>query len=146
LNTPAPAAGSYTGYVPKPTPETAPFWQGCRDGKLVMPRCKSCGSWIWFPRPFCPACESWDIEWQGAATGGAVHSFTIVHRPAPGWEARAPYVLAVVEMDAGPRISAVLDMGVAPTPENVRVGMRVRMDFEVMTPEVTFPMFHPEAA
>ena len=136
----------YQGFLPKATPETEPFWSGCREGRLVMPRCKSCGQWIWYPRPFCSACESWDIEWQGAEKGGTLYSFSIVHRPAKGWEARAPYVLAMVDLDAGPRLTATLDMGVTPTPENVRVGMRVRLDFDAVTPEVTLPLFRPEAS
>ena len=59
----------YQGFLPKATPETAPFWSGCREGRLVMPRCKACNTWIWYPRPFCVACEAWDIEWQAAAKG-----------------------------------------------------------------------------
>ncbi len=136
----------YQGFLPQATPETAPFWKGCREGRLLMPRCKTCNSWIWYPRPFCIACESWDIEWQEADKGGTLYSFSIIHRPAKGWETRSPYVLAMVDLDAGPRLTATLDIGTMPTPENVRVGMRVKLDFDAVTPEVSLPLFRPEAS
>ncbi len=58
------------------------------------------------------------------ADTGAVRTFTIVHRAAPG--VPTPYVSIVVDLDGGGVVKANL-VGVEPTPEAVRVGMRVRL-------------------
>ena len=55
---------------------------------------------------------------------GAVRTFTIVHRAAPG--VPTPYVSVVVDLDGGGVVKANL-VNVEPRPEAVRVGMRVRL-------------------
>jgi hypothetical protein len=141
----ASGSSAWGGFVPQATPETAPYWAGCKASRLVLPRCRACGLWIWYPRPFCPACEAWDVEWRESPGRGTLYSFTIVHRPMKGWEARAPYVLAMVDLDEGPRLTATLAIG-RPSPENVRVGMRVKVGFEKLSDALTLPVFRPETA
>ena len=58
------------------------------------------------------------------ADTGSVRTFTIVHRAAPG--VPTPYVSVVVNLDGGGIVKANL-LNVEPTPERVRVGMKVRM-------------------
>jgi uncharacterized OB-fold protein len=58
------------------------------------------------------------------ADTGVVRTFTIVHRAAPG--VPTPYVSVVVDLDGGGVVKANL-LNVEPTPDQVRVGMRVRM-------------------
>ena len=36
--------------TPETNPETKPFFDGCAAGKLVLPRCKDTGKFIWYPR------------------------------------------------------------------------------------------------
>ncbi|HEY3723357.1 MAG TPA: OB-fold domain-containing protein [Acidimicrobiia bacterium] len=55
---------------------------------------------------------------------GAVRTFTIVHRAAPG--VPTPYVSVVVDLDGGGVVKANL-VNVEPSPEAVRVGMKVRL-------------------
>ena len=58
------------------------------------------------------------------ADTGAVRTFTIVHRAAPG--VPTPYVSVVVDLDGGGVVKANL-VNVEPSPAAVRVGMRVRL-------------------
>lgn len=137
----------YRGWLPKASPETAPFWDGCHEGKLMMPRCNHCSAWIWYPRPFCTACERWDIAWQQASGKGTLYTFTIVHRASKGWESRAPYVLAMADLAEGPRLTAILDMaGAAPQPETIRIGAPVTVGFERVTDTISFPVFRSATA
>lgn len=54
---------------------------------------------------------------------GSVYSYTIVTDPPTGFEEQAPYVLALVQLDEGPLVTAQLtDLG-----EPVTIGMRVEM-------------------
>lgn len=58
------------------------------------------------------------------ADTGEVRTFTIVHRAAPG--VPTPYVSVVVDLDGGGVVKANL-VNVEPSPEAVRVGMKVKM-------------------
>lgn len=54
---------------------------------------------------------------------GSVYSYTIVTDPPAGFEEQAPYVLALVQLDEGPLVTAQLtDLA-----EPVIIGMRVEM-------------------
>jgi uncharacterized OB-fold protein len=58
------------------------------------------------------------------ANTGAVRTFTMVHRAAPG--VPTPYVSVVVDLDGGGTVKANL-INVDPDPARVRVGMPVRL-------------------
>jgi uncharacterized OB-fold protein len=103
-------------------PLTAPFWDGARAGELRMPRCRACGRVVWYPRPICPSCGGWDLEWVPLSGLGTIHSQVVVRVPvSPGLE--PPYVVALVDIDEGPRFLAGIDAPVGST----RIGDRVRV-------------------
>lgn len=124
--------------VPTVQPETAPYWEAARAGRLLLPRCRTCGRAHHHPRPWCPHCWSQDLTWEEAAGTGEVVTFTVVHQPpSPAFE--TPYVLAVIELDDGPRMMAnVVDVD----PSAVRIGLRVAVTFEPRG-EVALPQFRP---
>ena len=63
---------------------------------------------------------------------GKVISYTVVHVAAEGFEDQVPYVLAIVELEDGPRITAqVTDCG----PDEVRIGDEVEIVFRRMGQE-----------
>jgi hypothetical protein len=86
------------------TAHTAPFWAGLADGRLRLPRCDDCGSVIWYPRPLCPHCHGPRATWFDASGRGTVYSFTVVRRGSGVYADAAPYVVAYVELDEGPRV------------------------------------------
>ena len=55
---------------------------------------------------------------------GTVRSFTIVHRAVPG--VPVPYVSAVVDLDGGGVVKSNV-LGCDPTPDAVKLGMKVKM-------------------
>jgi uncharacterized protein len=112
--------------VPDVTAETEPFWSATAEGRLVLPRCEHCDAVIWYPRAFCPACGSLEVTWFDASGRGSVYSFTIVRRAAPPYDASAPFVVAYVELEEGPR---VLTNIVECEPDDVEVGMPVEVEF-----------------
>ena len=107
--------------VPVPTPETQPFWDGCAAGELRIQRCADCGRPYFYPRPVCPACGSRDVEWFTASGRATLYSYVINHRPAPGFEDDAPYAIAVVELDEGPRMMTSI-VGLPATPGGAAAG------------------------
>jgi uncharacterized OB-fold protein len=61
---------------------------------------------------------------RNLADVGTLRSFTIVHRTVPG--VPAPYVSGLVDLDGGGSVKGNV-INVAPDPEHVRLGMRVRL-------------------
>ncbi len=131
----------YTGALPTPTPETKPYWDALKEHRLLIQRCKECQRAYFYPRPFCPRCFSFNVEWFEASGRGKLYSFVINHRPAPGFGPE-PYVIAVVELDEGPRMMTNL-IDVEPDPDKISCDMPVRIVYEDVTAEVTLPKFRP---
>jgi len=128
--------------LPVPTPETAHFWEGTAQGELRLQRCRACSKPYFPPQPFCPACSGDDVEIVRASGRGTLHGYVINHRAAPGFE--APYVIAVVELDEGPRLLTNL-VDVAPDPESLPLDLPVEVVYEAVG-EMTLPMFRPRSA
>ena len=58
----------------------APFWQGCREHRLLLPTCRACGKAHLPPRPVCPFCFAEEIAWQEASGHGHVSTWTKLHK------------------------------------------------------------------
>lgn len=118
-----------TPEIPRPglvtTPLTKPFWDRANDGELLMQRCLDCGHRQHYPRNLCTICWSENLTWMIASGRGTVWTFTVVDKPGhPAWVVETPYVIALVELEEGPRLTArILD---CPTTE-VAVGMAVSL-------------------
>ncbi len=120
--------------TPKPPvdPAIATYWNAANEGRLVLPRCRACSLVIWYPRSFCPDCSSRDIEWFDSTGGGSVYSYTVTRRGQGAYRDSAPYVLAYVELDDGPRVlTNIVDVDVeSPDQAEVFVGLRVVAVFD----------------
>lgn len=104
-------------------PASAPFIEGLRHGEIRYQACTACGAAQTLARYACRACGATRLEWRTARGSGQVYSMTTVARaPSEEWRALAPYTLAIVELDEGPRL-----MGHA-SPA-VKIGDRVAAKF-----------------
>ncbi|MDD9875969.1 MAG: Zn-ribbon domain-containing OB-fold protein [Magnetovibrio sp.] len=89
--------------------DAAPYWAAAAEGRLVIQKCADCGTFRFYPRHLCPGCGGDAAAWTEVSGRGAVHSFTVVHRaPTPAFRALAPYVIALIDLDEGPRMMANL--------------------------------------
>ena len=134
--------GNRTKFAPEATPETRPFWDGCREGVLMLQHCGPCGAAYFPPSPYCPRCLSDDVEWKAASGRGRLHTYLIAHRPAPGFEADVPYAIAIVELDEGPRMMSNI-VGIPNTPEHLVLDMELRVTFEARGDDMQVPVFRP---
>jgi uncharacterized OB-fold protein len=129
----------------KPLPDISegaqPYWDACKEHRLVLPKCRSCGEIYFFPREFCPHCLSGGIEWIEASGKGKIHTYSIVGRPAsPSFSDDVPYAVAIIELDEGPRMmSNVCDIA----PDEICVDMPVEVVFEDVSESVSLPKFRP---
>jgi len=130
---------SYDKLVPSPTPETRPYWDGLKEGRLRLQRCAGCGKIRHYPRPVCDACWSMAVDWVDAAGTGTVHSWTVTHYAFhPGFKGDLPYLLLTVDLPEGVRMNAMA-RGI----ETPRVGLPVKVAFESATEDLTLPVFVP---
>jgi uncharacterized OB-fold protein len=135
-------ADTYTGPVPKPTPETKPFWEAAKQRKLMVQRCKDCGQHYFYPRPLCPHCLSHNVEWTPVSGRGRLHTFVINYRPPRNFSVPAPFIIGIVELDEGPRLMSHI-IGIEPDPQVVRCDLPVEVVFEDVTADITLPKFRP---
>ena len=122
-------------------PEAEPFWQGCKDGRLMLPRCRDCGRYHFYPRPFCPHCDGRNLEWHAASGTGTIYSFAVVAQPLEkAFADRVPYIIAIVELPEGVRmLSHIVDTD----PAHVACGTKVRVEFAQTPAGVVAPLFRP---
>ena len=120
-------------------PGTAPHWEAARERRLLIKHCADCAKYHFYPRELCPHCHSDAVDWAQAKGTGSVYTFTIARRPAgPAFKADAPYVVAIVELDEGPRMMTNI---VGADPDDIRIGQRVEVTFDDVTETVTLPKF-----
>ncbi len=128
---------------PRLTPDNTPFWEGCRQHRIMLPTCRQCGRPHWPPGPVCPFCFSEDLAWVQASGRGVVSSYVIVHKAwLPAFEADLPYNAAQVELDEGVRLTGNV-IGIRD--DALHVGMAVEVVFDDVAPDVTLPRFRPRA-
>lgn len=127
--------------VPVIEPLTEPFWAAAREGRLVIQRCRDCGTFRHLPHVLCAVCRSSAHDWVESAGRGTVFTYTIVTHPVHGAVIDVvPYAVVVVELDDCGNVLVPSNVVDCP-PDEVRVGMAVEVVFEPVTDEVTIPRF-----
>ncbi|MCU1394817.1 MAG: hypothetical protein JWM34_3245 [Ilumatobacteraceae bacterium] len=128
--------------VPSPTTLTRPFWEACREHRLIVQRCTVCGTHVFNPQQFCTQCQSLELDWVASAGLGVIVTYSIVERPqSPAFE--APYVVAVVRLDE--RYEMMTNI-VGSSPDEISIDARVRVSFVQLTESITLPCFELEEA
>lgn len=126
--------------LPRVTSLTEHFWTGGAEGELRFLRCRACRTWIHPPSPRCPACLGRDLPVEAASGRARVVSVTLNHQPwvpAPDH----PYAIALVELPEQEGMRLMTNVVGCP-PEEVRIGMSVRVVFE-QHEDVWIPLFEP---
>lgn len=127
--------------LPVPDADTQAYWQGLREGKLLLQHCRACGAVQFYQQALCRDCGSEDIEHRPASGRGRVHSYSVVHRaPGPAFRADVPYCVLLVELEEGPRmISSLVDGDL----DAVTFDMDVELVCEPQDEKITLPRFRP---
>ncbi len=119
--------------APIPDPTTAPFWEACKEGRLTIGLCKDTGRHFFPPRGVSPFTLSPNVELVPASGRGTLYSYTVMRLA-------QPYIPAVVELAEGPRVFTNL---VEVQPEEIRIGMALRLVFKPTDGDLPVPMFAP---
>lgn len=131
--------GAVSGWLlPAPDEASVPFFEWCARGELRIQRCSACDLRRMPPRPMCPACGSFDSEWQQMSGRGRVWSVAIPHPPLlSAYAEQAPYNVVIVELDDDPSIRLVGNVVAAPNarldsidPHSVAIGDALQVAFD----------------
>ena len=118
-----------------------PFWKAGEEGRLVMPRCTSCGTFRWPAGPFCPQCRSQAVEWVPPGQA-RIYSFTITPVPGPDKDAPPQWRLpALVEFSDAPGVRLVSVLAGAPV-DDVAIGDEVTVEWRPGA-NAPVPVFRP---
>jgi uncharacterized protein len=125
--------------VPRPAPESLPYWEAAKQHRLSLPKCEACEKFWFPPSRSCPHCLSAEFAFQDVSGRGKVFSFVTFHRPFhPAFTEEVPYVVALVELEEGPRLlTNILGLN----PDEVTCDMPVKVVFDDVDSEHTVPKF-----
>ena len=130
--------------LPAPAPEIAPeserFWAATARGVLLLQKCGNCDLAIWYPRYVCPYCHSTDLRDTEASGRATIHSFTLTTRGILDYADCGPYVLAVVELEEGPKMMTNI---VDADPSSLFIGQQLRVVFHDTGAGNALPRFMP---
>ena len=92
--------------------------------RLQGTRCTACGDHSFPPRLVCNECRSRSLEPVFYSGRGTVYTYTTVYQPAKPFEPYVPYLVAMIDLEEGPRVTAQLtDVDI----KSVEIGMPVEM-------------------
>lgn len=135
------SGAKYQKTLPKIDEESRGYWEALQRHELYFQRCADCRLDRFPTRAVCPQCMSSAVEWVRASGNATVYSYTVTHQnQAPGFRETLPYILAVVQLEEGPRMMTNL---IDVAPDAVTIGMAVAVVFEDVTPEITLAKFRP---
>jgi uncharacterized OB-fold protein len=121
--------------------ESEPFWAATKQRLFLIRHCTTCGRNHFYPRHYCPYCWSEACEWRPASGKGRIYSYTVIHHnDMPPFKDMLPYIVALIDLDEGVRVTANL---IECTPDVVHVGLPVEVIYEHLNDDIALPQFRP---
>lgn len=126
----------------RPTPDldSEAWWSAIRDRTLTVNACGACGRNTLYPRPFCPNCWSEDVSAAPVSGRATLYTWTVVHQNAAPFDARTPYVVAMVDLVEGPRLMTTIEECRV---DALEAGLELAIDFRCEEDGFVVPYFQP---
>lgn len=137
---------AYTKPLPDMRPEGEAFWAGTKEHKLLLPTGPD-GKPFWYPRALTPGTLD-EVSWMESKGEGEVYTYSVHFiGPSKAYKGDPPHIVVLIDLDEGVRMMSLLvkDEPGYPSldPDDVKIGMRVRVVFDDVTDEITLPKFTP---
>lgn len=114
------------------------YWEGLREGEVRLLACDDCGHVRYESFSTCPGCGGERSSRFKASGRGTLWSWARFHKAYfPGFVAEMPYVVAVVELEEGPKVYSNLVDADEPPP----IGAALEAVFEDVAPGTTLLKF-----
>jgi hypothetical protein len=103
------------------------YWREIPErSRFECVKCKDCGHVLYPTRAKCDRCGSDTLIPYRLPEKGKLLTFSIVRSPPSGFEKLVPFILGIIELDDGTRITTqVTDMD----PKDANIGMRLEAVF-----------------
>jgi uncharacterized OB-fold protein len=126
---------------PAVEPESAAFFAGLDEDRLVLQRCDDCHRYTHFPVGGCVWCGSAAVSHLEVDGRGTLYTWTVCYLSfGPGVE--PPYVVAYVALDCEPELQIMTNV-VASRISDLRIGMPLVPQF-VHDDDLTIVVYRPE--
>ncbi|MFC4540359.1 Zn-ribbon domain-containing OB-fold protein [Halosolutus amylolyticus] len=130
----------WDGPVPEPTGLTAEFWSETANGRFLVQQCPNCDHQQFYPRIVCTNCGREEPDWTDTSGDGEIYSFTICYTAREeAFQKLTPYVVAIVELEDGPQLTAL----VPADPDEITIGTPVEMRLWQVDDDAALPVFYP---
>ena len=114
------------------------FWfDGLKQGKLLIQKCSDCGTLRHPPGPMCGTCRSLRWETLQAAGRGTIHSFVMVHYPQIP-SIQYPNCVLLIDLEEGVRVVA---NSIDTSPADVEIGAHVELLVQQCDDDLALPFF-----
>jgi uncharacterized OB-fold protein len=109
-------------------PLTAAYFVGAAQEELLIPRCESCGEYVWYPQDACPS-DGGTLVWSPVSGRGTLFTWAVVQRAfLAAFEDRVPFVTALVALDEDPSVRLCTYI-VGTAPEDLVADAPVEVEF-----------------
>jgi len=116
--------------APVPSDLDRPYWEGLREERLLIQRCKRCARFQWGPEWICHRCLNLDLGWTEVEARGFIYSHQRVWHPVhPALRGQGPYVIVLVTIAHADDVRVVGNLLGDPLQELV-IGAEVQGVFE----------------
>lgn len=96
-------------------------------GMVNVLRCHNCGTLDAGPREICPSCHESALQRHEVAGDGRLLTWTVIRRPPAAFRTEGSYGVAVIELDAGVKVTGRIEQ-----PDDVKgLGTRVTLASKV---------------
>lgn len=112
--------------------ETERYWEGCRQGMLLLKKCNACDKVYFYPRAICPFCLGGDTEWFEASGKGSIYTYSVMRRAA------VPYAIAYVRLQEGVTMMTNI---VGCDSDDIAIGKAVEVTFGSTVGGMSVPVF-----
>lgn len=107
-----------------------PYWEGAREHRLLVQRCRDCHLFQWGPEWICHHCFSFSLEWAEVEPAGTIFSWERAWHPAnQALTGHTPYVIVLVDVTGAPGVRMVGNLLGDPL-QDIVIGSPVRAVFE----------------
>lgn len=109
------------------------FWDGVREGRLLVQRCASCGTLRYPNAPMCGRCQSFEWDTQASTGRGTVRTWLVSRHPNGEEEGR---IVVLVDLEEGVRmVSNIVDFDPAEVEEDLPLQLTFRTYGDVVLPQ-----------
>lgn len=131
-----------SGAPPLISDVSRPWWDALAREEVSVQQCTACDQWVFYPRPFCPACGARELVWRAVDPSATLYTWSVARvAVSPVFAHLEQPILAVAELGIGIRVpTSLCDV----RPEDVRIGMPLVPVFDRNTyPGVTLLRYRP---